>query len=494
MGGRGQNRVLVTRLNRSRAGIRLAAFSISGQGNPSPAGNANGRLAFAKALQRSEAHRAYLLLGVLLCLILLATLRHLTGGVAMSSLAYPARLVVLGTAAVYAVGLLRIVRRADAEDRLLGSRFWVGTTVFESVIPTLNILTLLWYAPIDALDSLAAPAMIVYFLFTIVGVLRLRPSLSLLSAALSAAQHALIVTWVLLDHENRIALFPYYLSFSVLVLVGGGCAALVSREIRKHVHAGLRELETRAQLADVRKSLEIARDIQQSLLPRESLRLQGFEVSAWNRPADETGGDYYDWIQLPDGRVAIVIADVTGHGIGPALLMAVCRAYARASVPAVNPLRIALGHLNKLVSNDFGNGRFVTLAVAIVSPRNADIELLSAGHGPTLVYRRADGAVETFEGDGLPLGIVPEEEFVEPRRISMLPGDVLLLSTDGFMEAHGEDGGLFGISRLSRSLAAHADKPILEVLPHLDQDVRSFSGSQRQLDDMTAVIIRRSAQ
>jgi len=482
---------LAKRTNRSRDGVRLAASSISTLGAASPAINANGRMAFAKALQRSEAHRAYLLLGVLACLILLATHRFVTGGIAMRSLAYPARLVVLGTGVIYTVGLICIVRRADAANRLLGPAFWAGTALFESVIPTLNILTLLRYAPSRPLDALAAPAIVVYFLFSIVGVLRLRPGLSLLAAGSSAAQHAVIVIWVVLDQENRLAVFPYYLSYSALILIGGACAAVVSREIRKHVHAGLRELEIRAELADVRKSLEIARDIQQSLLPREALRLHGFEVAAWNRPADETGGDYYDWIQLPDGRVAVVIADVTGHGIGPALLMAVCRAYARASVPAVDPLRTAFEHLNNLVSRDFGDGRFVTLAVAIVSPKHAEIELLSAGHGPTLVYRRAGGAVETFEGDGLPLGIAPDEQFVEPRSISMCSGDALLLSTDGFMEAHGNAGELFGIPRLSASLAAHADRPIADVLPSLDKDVRDFSGTHPQTDDMTAVIIRR---
>jgi serine phosphatase RsbU (regulator of sigma subunit) len=453
--------------------------------------NLNGQRAFVQALQRSEAHRAYLLLAVLFCLILLATLRFITGGLAMRSAAYPARLVVLGAAALYVAAIILVVRRADAANRLLAPSFWIGTAVVESVIPTLNIISLLMFAPIEPLEAIVAPAMIVYFLFTIIGVLRLRPSLSLLSAGLSALQHAALVVWTIREN-NGMALYPYYLGYSALVLIGGACAAMVSREIRKHVQAGLRELETRAELADVRKSLEIARDIQQSLLPREELRLKGFDVAAWNRPADETGGDYYDWIQLPDGRVAVVIADVTGHGIGPALLMAVCRAYARASVPAVNPLRTAIEHLNTLVSQDFGNGRFVTLAVAIVSPDHGDIELLSAGHGPTLVYRRDGGTVEMFEGDGLPLGIVPDEQFVEPRRISMAQGDVLLLSTDGFMEAPGDGGELFGISRLSASLAAHADRPTAQVLACLDKDIRDFSGSNPQTDDMTAVIIRRS--
>jgi len=97
------------------------------------------------------------------------------------------------------------------------------------------------------------------------------------------------------------------------------------------------------------------------------------------------------------------------------MLMAVCRAYARASVSNLDPLRAAIVQLNRLVSHDFDDGRFVTFAVALLRPDHDEIELLSAGHGPSLVCRRAGGAIEEFEGDGLPLGIVPDEEFTEPR-------------------------------------------------------------------------------
>jgi serine phosphatase RsbU (regulator of sigma subunit) len=287
-------------------------------------------------------------------------------------------------------------------------------------------------------------------------------------------------------------LYPYYLSYSMLILVAGICAAVVSIEIRRHVLAGLREAHTKAELSQVRKQLEIARQIQQSLLPREAIPVAGYELAAWNRPADETGGDYYDWIPLSDGRCAIIIADVTGHGIGSALLMAVCRAYARASMPNLDPLRAAMRQLNELLCEDVGLGRFVTFAVAILSPNHDEVELLSAGHGPTLVCRRASGTIETFDGDGLPLGVMPKEEFDEPRRIRMSQGDTLLLITDGFMEAHNANGEQFGMVRLSQSLASHAKGDITQIVSRIDCDVRAFAKSHPQTDDMTAVIIRRT--
>jgi sigma-B regulation protein RsbU (phosphoserine phosphatase) len=157
----------------------------------------------------------------------------------------------------------------------------------------------------------------------------------------------------------------------------------------------------------------------------------------------------------------------------------------------LDPLQAAITQLNRLVSHDFGSGRFVTFAVALLSPDHNEIELLSAGHGPTLVCRRAGGEIETFDGDGIPLGIAPDADFTEPRKIRMGRGDTLLLITDGFMETDNPIGELFGDSRLAASLTAHADRPIAEIATQIDSEVRAFAGTQPQGDDMTAVVIRR---
>lgn len=191
---------------------------------PSTAGqDSNGRLAFARALQQSETRRLQLLLGVLAILVLLATLRYLFGGTAMNSPAYPARLIVLIGATMYAVMIMGVVRRAAKKDRLLPAAFWTATAVFESTIPTLNIITLIKFAPIEPVDTVAAPAMIVYFLFSILSVLRLRPAFCLLSGGLSAVQHAALVLWTLNESAGATALNAYYLSYSVLILTVGVC-------------------------------------------------------------------------------------------------------------------------------------------------------------------------------------------------------------------------------------------------------------------------------
>jgi serine phosphatase RsbU (regulator of sigma subunit) len=210
-----------------------------------------------------------------------------------------------------------------------------------------------------------------------------------------------------------------------------------------------------------------------------------------SRPADETGGDYYDWQQLPDGRLLVVLADVTGHGIGPALVMAVCRAYARASAAVISDPAPLMRRLNELLLADLPDGRFITLAIALLSP-DGTVELVSAGHGPTLLYRAADAAITSFGGDGLPLGLMPDERYEPVARFTMHPGDVLLLLTDGFFEwQRHPDREAFGIERLEQTLKDHATRAPADLLTALDHAATTFAAGAKQQDDVTAVVIRR---
>jgi serine phosphatase RsbU (regulator of sigma subunit) len=181
----------------------------------------------------------------------------------------------------------------------------------------------------------------------------------------------------------------------------------VAGQIRIHVSAALREAELQRALERMNHDLGIARSIQQGLLPRHPPDLAGFEIAGWNQPADQTGGDYFDWQALPDGRFAISLADVTGHGIGPALVMAACRAYARASFLAGGDPSTVLDRLNQLLAEDLPADRFVTFAVALLDPVESKLQLLSAGHGPILWYRPATGEIRNLDAQGIPLGLIP---------------------------------------------------------------------------------------
>ena len=239
--------------------------------------------------------------------------------------------------------------------------------------------------------------------------------------------------------------------------------------------------------------LGIARSIQQGLLPQTSPDLPGYDVAGWNQPADQTGGDYFDWQPLPDNRLAVSLADVTGHGIGPALVTAVCRAYARASFAQSSDLGRILSRINSLLHADLPPDRFVTFVVGVLDGDRHHIDLLSAGHGPQLVFRARTGEVEVLGAHGIPLGVMDEVVYEAGDHLDLEPGDVVLLMTDGFFEWRNESGRQFGIARMRDCLAQHAGGSAATIIAQLYRSVREFVGRSPQQDDLTAIAIKRAA-
>jgi serine phosphatase RsbU (regulator of sigma subunit) len=281
------------------------------------------------------------------------------------------------------------------------------------------------------------------------------------------------------------------IGYAITLLVCGFIAGAVAGEIRKQVDAALREAETKRQVEHLEHDLEVARSIQQSLLPTNTPQIEGFEIAGWNQPADQTGGDYYDWQVLPDGKLLVTLADVTGHGIGPALLAAVCRAYTRANFTPEHGLFTAMERVNSALSEDIGEGRFVTFVAAICSPGSSRVELLSAGHGPLFLYWLREDRFDAMSAQGLPLGLVPDFASEPPMILEFNPGDLLVLTTDGFFEWANEKSELFGVKRLEDTIRASREKPPAEIISTLYEAVIEFSGGTKQNDDLTAVVIKR---
>jgi len=447
--------------------------------------------ALSAALQSSERVRIWLVAALIAVMASITVVRHLLGGAIMVGRTYTDTLALAAVTGALALAGAYTVGKAEREKRVLPGWFWVLTVVADTALPTMLMVILLKTSDLEPLRAVSAPAVLVYAILACASVLRLRPGLCVLGAVLAGVQHAGLTAWAIhASNGLKPGLAPVAYSYTAAVVISWLVAAFVARAVRAHVIEGLRAARVRAELAGVRQKLDMAREIQAGLLPREPLRLERFEIVGFNRPADETGGDYYDWIPLPDGRVAVMIADVTGHGIGPAILMAVCRAYARATVPTSTGLAHTLSRLNGLVSEDFTAGRFVTLALALIDPTTGEIDLISAGHGPTLLFRQATSTVESFNGDGPPLGVVPGVDFDQPTRLKLAPGDMLFLSTDGFMETGRADGALYGSRALSESLLRHARRPIEEIPAALDKDREDFAAGEPQHDDVTAVLIR----
>lgn len=272
----------------------------------------------------------------------------------------------------------------------------------------------------------------------------------------------------------------------------GLCRRSGCGEIRKHLDAELREAEIKSQVERLEHDLQIARSVQQSLLPKSRPQIAGFQVAGWNRPADDTGGDFYDWKQLADGRWVMVLADVTGHGIGPAILASVCRAYSRASFNARDNLETSLKNINHSFAKDLTPERFATFVAAVCQQQKDQLELLSAGHGPLLIYRASDQSFQFLEAQTLPLGILPEIDGASPVKIDMKPSDIVLLVTDGFFEWENPTQEQFGTKRLAEVIQRCSDSDPETIIAELYDSVRTFSQGAPQKDDLTAILIKRT--
>lgn len=247
-------------------------------------------------------------------------------------------------------------------------------------------------------------------------------------------------------------------------------------EVERAVH------ERRA--AVLHREMQIAHEIQRSLFPRE-LRTDWVELFGFSEPAVYAGGDFYDWQQLRDGSIALALGDVAGHGVGPALVAAECRAYWRVLAQSL-PLREAVLRLNDLVVDDLSDGRFVTFAAAKFSP-DGSFEIFSAGQGP-LVLRRRDGAVEEFDPHMLPLGIAPDLSGEDASVRRLAPGDALLMCSDGLTEARNPEGRLWNASGLLNALARNRGVGGSDLLRAIDKENVAFADGVPLEDDRTAVV------
>lgn len=250
--------------------------------------------------------------------------------------------------------------------------------------------------------------------------------------------------------------------------------------------------KTRREKERIQRDVDIARRIQRGLLPVDTPDLPGFSIAGWNQSADETGGDYFDWLELPDGRLVFSIGDVSGHGIGPAMIVAVCRAYFRASTSSLSTLEEAFGRVNALLMHDLPPNRFVTVAAGLLDPAQARLQIFSAGHAPLLFYNAREDRVISWPADDLPLGISDEMGAdSQAREIAFSPGDALVLVTDGFFEWEDENNEQFGTDRLSAAIRRHGQKDPEQIIAGLYNDVKRFVGETRQKDDLTAVVLKR---
>lgn len=240
----------------------------------------------------------------------------------------------------------------------------------------------------------------------------------------------------------------------------------------------------------MKKSLQIAQGIQRRLLPRDFPPVPGYEVRGWTLAADETGGDYFDTLLMPDGKLMIAIGDVSGHGVGPALIMATTRAFLRSLAQSYHDPGEILFRLNNLLVNDVDSGSFVTLFVGILDPATGEMPYSSAGHDPPLLYQAATGKFLELDSTGLPLGLLEGTDFPQAPCPTFRDGDLLVLTTDGVWEAMDGNNQPYGRERLMQRIIAELHKPAEELMQAIYEDVKAFCGPVAQRDDITMLVLR----
>ena len=243
---------------------------------------------------------------------------------------------------------------------------------------------------------------------------------------------------------------------------------------------------------ELKKSLEVAMEIQQQLLPDASPQMPGLDIFGQAVYCDETGGDYYDFLPMGETRLGVALGDITGHGIGAALLMASARGVLRSRAEEFGDDLVGLfAVLNRHLVRDTGAGRFLTLFYAVLDVTGGERKLtsISAGHDPAM-WLHLDGSVEELPNNGIPLGIIDDFPYTANESIVIAPGEVVLVGTDGIWEAMDADGEMFGKERLEQLLKTHGDRPAEEINREVVAAVLEFIGTAARTDDITLTVIR----
>src|SRR4051812_13778116 len=241
--------------------------------------------------------------------------------------------------------------------------------------------------------------------------------------------------------------------------------------------------------------LEIARDIQRILLPSEAPAIDGFQISGINVPARQVSGDYFDYIHVDQDRLGVAIADVSGKGVPASLIMAICRSVLRAEA-ARNPSPAdVLRKVNRQLYPDIKEDMFISMAYLVLDHQHDGVTLARAGHDAPLLYQRESQTVTPIKSPGMVVGIDSGSVFdrlTVDFTISLQRNDCLVLYTDGVTETLNSEGDEYGVDRMMQSVRASANDGAQAIVKTIIEDVREFTGSVPQNDDITVIAIRKT--
>jgi len=238
----------------------------------------------------------------------------------------------------------------------------------------------------------------------------------------------------------------------------------------------------------LRRELELSRQIQTDMLPRAPLRLGAAEITGLSIPAREVGGDFFNYFALPDGRLAMLVGDVSGKGVSAALLMANVQATLRARLPLETDLARLADGLDREVDQNTPQSVYVTMFLAILDVERSTLRYVNAGHNPQYLIRER-GGIEPLSSTGMPIALYAGHGYQEST-VRVTGGDLLFFYTDGLVETENERGEMFGTESLQTLLEAEQAQRVDTLLDRVDTAVRTFRGSAEPLDDATMMALR----
>jgi sigma-B regulation protein RsbU (phosphoserine phosphatase) len=283
------------------------------------------------------------------------------------------------------------------------------------------------------------------------------------------------------DKESRRGVGPFLAADRRTLALFANQAAIALENARLHREALERER--------LEREMHLAAEIQRQILPKGAPAVAGYQLVGWNRPARQVGGDYYDLLALPDGRVELVVGDVSGKGIPAALMVSTLHSALRLLLDQAGFGPSLLERLNRHILESSAANKFITLLIAELEPWTGVLRYLNAGHNPGLLLR-ANGRVEELSAGGVPLGLLPASRY-QPREVVVEPGDLVCLYSDGITEAESITEEELGTERLVELLRQHQGHPLQEVLETIQTAVSRFAQGMPQYDDQTVVLLRR---
>ena len=244
----------------------------------------------------------------------------------------------------------------------------------------------------------------------------------------------------------------------------------------------------------LRHSLELAREVQQILLPKDNPRIAGLEVTGKSIYFDETGGDYYDFIEFKDNateKLGVVVGDVAGHGISSALLMATARSALRQRLALPGSIAQIIADVNRQLAGDFReSGQFVTLFYLSIDPASKILEWVRAGHEPAIFYDSATNSFSELNGSGMALGVDKQCRYEINRKEGLSPGSIIVMGTDGVWETRNESGQMFGRTAIYDIIRDNSRAGAGDIMEEIFDRYKKFRKAVQPEDDVTLVVVK----